>query len=168
MMRSKKALGDFFVIIFVGIFMIFFLLIMNAAGSFMMEGDAEEIDDTWEVVNNELSRFLKAPAHQFDEEYRGIMIAEYMDMNIDGENEIEISEEFDDFADRFADSLCATMNHEDDCRIRIQMRGCMAEMRDEDICRYQSRGRDINVLTEIDFYGREGDVYELTLGTGSS
>ncbi len=163
-MRSKKALGDFFVIIFVGIFMIFFLIIMNAAGSFMMEDGAAELDETWDIAKNDLARYLKSPMGLIDNNYSGIVVAEFLDLKIDGEQDIDIPGDFDSFTNRFAESLCATMDSEHDCRIRIEKKGCMAEKRSEDICRYQPRGRGINILTTIDFHGRDGDVYELVLG----
>ncbi|MFW5852474.1 MAG: hypothetical protein ACOCUR_00415 [Nanoarchaeota archaeon] len=187
--NSKKGAPDFIVLMIVGSFMIFIILMMNVAVSQLIGGDVSP-SEYQDVYLNEIVKFLRTPANFIDERYVGMNLAEYIAYVYD--NEEEFAEEFIDYASSFASAFCTNYPANNPrCFFTITDLSCVSSGRgreisslDESIEVTRTRTQDgaqaelsllercrhkvpnlspQNTITSFRFYGPNNKIYEIKL-----
>ncbi len=123
-MGSKKAVMDFYIIIFVGITMVFFVVVMSAISSGL--GRSPQAGSFMDRASTHmLSRFLETPAQHVMEGVPDITMAEYIGLVLDGEGPVETHDGFEDFMASFRHDLCQWLGvSENLCSIEIVREDC--------------------------------------------
>lgn len=171
--KSKLGGGDFLVLIFVGLIMIFVILLMNVLVDWGSR-DGEVPMTFSNHYTKEIVKFLRAPANIISEEYNTINLGEYIHMYFYDDS---FDSKFNIHTEEFLRDLCSYY-HEPNKRCQIEIKGmsCIANtgrnvvirgreytIEVEDcIKRFPSRYFS-TLVTKQDFFAPNGDLYEVSL-----
>lgn len=123
MIRNKKALGDFIVLIIVGLILFFLFALINIVARSSTDPDAVRFN---EYYTKDLLRFLRTPASIISEDYSHINLAEYISIKF----EEDLGQTFSHFSREFSEIFCAKYSGDNEgCYLGVASLSCLNEAR---------------------------------------
>ncbi len=146
---------DFYIIIFAGIMMFFFVMLMSMISANFVQ-DIRPAERRGELHGSMLSRFLMTPADTVMDEAPPVTLAEYITMKMDDRGH-DLAGEFEDYAEDFRRMMCGTIGVSvNACALEISKPGCSG-------CVFRLGSDQNPAATDIIFFDSKGDEYIIML-----